>query len=104
MSDEIKLEKTHALLEKMAVHLANEGPTRREINERFEKIERHLELMDQKKADKSDVDQVNEKLDLILVGLDHQAKQLDIIRTEQAAVSHAINRHENRITALEEKE
>ena len=41
---------------------------------------------------------------IVLTGLnDEQATQLDIIRTEQVATNAALQRHEKRITALEEK-
>ena len=36
--------------------------------------------------------------------MDAEAKQLDIIRSEQAAFAHSFNRVEKRITALEEKD
>ena len=39
----------------------------------------------------------------MLYGMDAQAKQLDIIRTEQVATNAALQRHEKRITVLEEK-
>ena len=96
-------EKTHALLEKLAEYIMNEVPTRQEVNARFENIdarfvqlEMRLDKLEQEKADKQDIQ-------LILDGMDAQAKQLDIIRTEQAATNAALLRHEKRITALEEK-
>ena len=82
----ITLEKTHALLEKLAEYVMNKIPD----------IEEKLDKMKQEKADKRDIQ-------LILDGMDAQAKQLDIIRTEQAATNAALLRHEKRITALEEK-
>jgi transcriptional regulator of heat shock response len=59
----------------------------------FQAIEEKLD----QKADKADVRK-------ILDGLDSQGKQLDIIRTEQAATSHAINRMDKRIANLEQNE
>ena len=90
MSD-ITAEKTQALLEKLAEYVMNEVPTRREINARFTQLE--LELQETKKNVRS-----------ILDGMDTQAKQLDIIRTEQAATNADLLIHEKRISALEEKD
>ena len=89
MSD-ITFEKTHALLEKFAEYVMDEVPARREMNTRFERVE-------------SDVQETKENVRLILNGMDAQIKQLDIIRTEQVATNAALQRHEKRITTLEEK-
>ena len=94
---DITLEKTHALLEKLAEYVMNEVPTRREMNVRFEQVERKLETIEEEKADKKDIR-------TILNGMDAQVKQLDIIRTEQVATNAALQRHEKRIATLEEKE
>jgi len=94
---DITPEKTHALLEKLAEYVMNEVPTRREMNSRFRQVEEKLDKIEQGKADKHDIQR-------ILDGMDAQAKQLDIIRTEQAATNAALLRHEKRITALEEKD
>ena len=96
MSD-ITPEKTHALLEKLAEYVMNEVPTRREMDSRFRQVEEKLDKIEQGKADKHDIQR-------ILDGMDAQAKQLDIIRTEQAATNAALLRHEKRISALEEKD
>ena len=74
----------------------NEVPTRREMNGHFTQVEEKLDKLEQEKADKQDIQ-------LILDGMDTQAKQLDIIRTEQMATNAALLRHEKRITSLEEK-
>ena len=95
--NKITLEKTHALLEKLAEFVMNEVSTKQETNKRFEQLEQRLEKTEQQKADKTDVRK-------ILDGLDSQAKQLDIIRTEQTATLHVINRIEKRVANLEEKE
>jgi chromosome segregation ATPase len=108
MSDEITLEKTHALLEQLAEHVMNKVasrhelekltehvinnvPTRQEMDSRFNNMETRLA-------------NIESKFDAMMNGMDAQAKQLDTIRIEQAAFSHAIDRHEKRITALEEKD
>ena len=97
---EINLEKVHSLLEKLAEYVMNEVPTNRKVDARFEQVERRFEKIEKElesKADKKDIQ-------LILNGMDAQAKQLDIIRTEQVATNAALQRHEKRITALENKE
>ncbi|NIA12271.1 MAG: hypothetical protein GWP10_21770 [Nitrospiraceae bacterium] len=85
MSDRT-LEKTHALLERLAEYVMTKIP----------KIEQKLDKLELEKADKRDIR-------LILDGMDAQAKQLDIIRTEQVATNAGLLRHEKRIRALEEK-
>ena len=110
MSD-ITLEKTHALLEKLAEYVMNEVPTRREMNARFENIDaRFVQLEAELQTTKTDVQEIKmdlretrENIGLILDGMDVQTKQLDIIRIEQVATNAALLRHEKRITALEEK-
>ena len=105
---EITLEKTHALLEKLAEYVMNEVPnksevaTKDEMNARFEQVDRRFALMEQRlekleleKADKKDIE-------TILTILDKQSKQLDIIRTEQVAFNHAFRRLEKRVEALEQ--
>jgi len=101
---DITPEKTHALLEKLAEYVMDKIPT---IEKKFDQ-----------KANKSDfaglaqradeiqqhIKENKQKLNIIIDGLDAQAKQLDIIRTEQAATNAALLRHEKRISALEEKD
>ena len=105
---EITLEKTHALLEKLAEYVMNEVPTKRDVDARFaqvdgrfEQIDRRFALMEQRldkleleKADKQDIE-------TILNILDKQTNQLDIIRTEQVAFDHAFRRLEKRLEILE---
>jgi polyphosphate kinase 2 (PPK2 family) len=78
--NKITPEKTHTLLEKLAKYVMNEVPTKHEVQ------------------------QVKTKVNSIMEGMDAQGKQLDIIRTEQAATSHAINRMDKRIANLEQNE
>ena len=103
MSD-ITPEKTHALLERLAEYVMNEVPTRKEMNAHFVQLEAELQTT---KIDiqeiKMDLRETGENIGSILNGMDAQAKQLDIIRTEQVATNAALLRHEKRITALEEK-
>ena len=77
------------------------------VNDSFEKIAQYLanyvvtkEDLEQK-ADKKDVKKLEEKMDALLGGMDKQAGQPAIIRTEQASFNHAINRVENRVEKLD---
>ena len=99
---DITIEKTHDLLEKLAEYVMNEVPTRREMNELPTKHEMYEAL--EKKADKKDVEKIKQGINTLLNGMDAQAKQLDIIRTEQVTTNAALQRHEKRITSLEEKQ
>lgn len=97
---------THALLEKFIEYVTTEVPTKKEINARLDKIEQELH----QKADKSEVNEIKkdvkdnkQKINIILNGQDKQAKQLDDIKTELAATNSALLRHEQKITALEQK-
>ena len=106
----IKPEDTHALVEKLVEYVTNEVPTKKEmnskfeqvdskfakVNSRFDQIENRLASLEEKKADKKDIQN-------IINILDRQAKQLDDIKTEQAATNSALLRHEERITALRQK-
>ena len=97
---EITLEKVHSLLEKLAEYVMNEVPTNRRVDVRFEQVERRFERIEKElesKADKKDIQ-------LILNGLDAQAQQLDIIRTEQVTFHSAFSRLEKRVTNLDEKQ
>ena len=105
MSDEITPEKTHALLEQLAEHVMNKMATKPEMNDHFVHVEANFQQMNSRLTQvEVDLQQTKRNVELILDGMDAQAKQLDIIRIEQAAFSHAIDRHEKRITALEEKD
>jgi len=105
MSD-ITLEKMHKLLEKLAEHVVNKVPTREEVitKEEFSKAINYLHGALDKKADKKDVEKIEQGISTLLEGMDAQVKQLDIIRTEQVATNTALQRHEKRIATLEEKQ
>ena len=135
---EITLEKSHALLKKLAEYVMNEAPrksevpTKQEMNERFEQVDARFAQVDERfaqvderfaqvderfeqvderfermarvladKADKKDIEVVQQKLDKLLEGMDSQIMQLDIIRTEQYATSATLDRHEQRLEKLE---
>ena len=65
----ITLEKTYALLEKLAEYVMNEVPTRKEMDAKLACLERRLE----EKADKQDVKRLEEKVDRIIEGMDAMA-------------------------------
>ncbi len=92
---DITLEKTHALLEQLAEYVTTQVATRQELNEL-----RHE--MNEKFALKADVQRIDDKVDLILEGMDAQAQQLDILRTDMKAVSGTLDFHEGRLGSLEE--
>ena len=64
---------------------------------RIPAIENTLDRIEQQKADKTDIDK-------IMGVLDTQAQNIDIMRTERFAISGTLDRHEKRITSVEEKE
>ncbi|HDQ15607.1 MAG TPA: hypothetical protein ENN45_00935 [Bacteroidetes bacterium] len=106
--EEITLEKIHAMLERMAEHIVNEVPTKKEVDEKFQKVDEKfqrvydaiLELKEEK-TDKKDFEILKNKLETLLDGQYEIIKQLDIIRTEQYATSATLDRHEQKLEALE---
>ena len=91
---EITREKTHALLEKLAEYVMTQVSTRAEMNDlRYE--------MNEKFALEADVKRIDNKTDLILEGMDAQAKQLDGLRIDMKAVSRTLDDHEGRLAGLE---
>ena len=101
MSD-ITPEKTHALLERLAEYVMNEVATKKELNQKADKND-FIVLKHEIDKVRQDVKENKAILNIIIESMDAQAKQLDIIRTEQAATNAALLRHEKRITVLEEK-
>ena len=102
MSD-ITLEKTHALLKKLAEYVMNEVATKKELVQKADKND-FIVLKQDVDEIRQDVKENKKKLNIIIDGMDTQIKQLDIIRTEQVATNVALQRHEKRITVLEEKQ
>ena len=109
---EITLEKTHALLEKLAEYVMSDVPkksemmTRKELENRFQQIENEL----MRKADKADLMDVKEDLNtlkenvrMLLNGMDGMVKNLDVIKTEQAAFISGLKRLEHRVEVLEKR-
>ena len=111
MSD-ITLEKTHALLEKLANYVMSELPTRIEMNETLaQKADKaDLFLLDSKVSQLDEkinyldgkLNRIDEKMNLMLNGMDAQAQQLDILSTDMKAVSGTLDLHEERLGTLEE--
>jgi citrate synthase len=93
---EITIEKTHSLLEKLADYVMNEVPrkdevpTKREMDARFDQVEKRL-------------DRVENDVKLILDGMDTQVKDMEILKTEQIALKSGLGRVEKRVDLLEEK-
>ena len=101
--EKITLEKMHALLEKLAEYVMNEVPrkddvpTKNELNEKIWQLQQAIDP----KADKKDVEMLQNDLRKLLDGQDDMIKQLDIIRTEQYAFNAAFKRVEKRVEVLE---
>ena len=94
--DKITLEKTHALLEKLAEHVMNNIPTKQEMNARFERVDTRFDRVE------LDLKETKTDVKTIIEGMDTQAKELEIVRHERIAISHTLDRHEQRITKLEQ--
>ena len=94
---EITLEKTHSLLEKLADYVMNETPTKREMDARFDQVEKRLDRVE------SDVRDTRRDVKLILDGMDTQVKDMEILKTEQIALKSGLGRVEKRVDSLEEK-
>ncbi|MBN1560795.1 hypothetical protein JW998_11130 [candidate division KSB1 bacterium] len=78
---EITLERTHALLEKLAEYVMTQVPTRRELDERFEQIDKRFE-----------------QIDATIHGIH---SQLDLIRTEQRVFAKTFELHHKRLELVE---
>ena len=112
----ITLEKTHALLENLAEYVMTEVPTRNELQHGLNELRHEMDGVRQEmdgfrqemmvqlalKADKSDVQRIDKNVEQILQGMDAQAQQLDILRTDMRAVSKTLDFHEERLGTLEE--
>ena len=90
--EKVRLEQTHALLEKLAEYVMTKLPTRQEVDDK-------LAL----KADKADVERLDNKINMILEGMDAQIQQLDIIRIDMKAIGGTLDMHERRLGNLEER-
>lgn len=102
---EITPEKTHRLLEKLVEHVMNNVPTKGEVpsNVQFQYLTGKVcSLEDKVNSIEGKTDALEKKVDTLLDGIDKQAQQLDIIRTEQIAFDHAFNRLEKRVEKVEQ--
>ena len=102
---EMSLEKTYALLEKLAEYVMTQVATKQEVNDLRHEMNEKFET----KADKIDVDrlgqkvnQLDNKVNLILEGMDAQAKRLETLTIENMSTSRTLNIHEDRLGELEE--
>ena len=97
-------EKTHALLEKLADYVMTEIPAIKEkLDQKADKTDIFLVANDVSEL-KNDVRSVKATQQSMLNNMDFQAKQIDILRTEQLAQSKTLDRVDKRVKALEEKE
>lgn len=102
---EITLEKTHALLEKLAEYVMTQMATHQELDEwrqemnamRFEMIEKI-----KAKANNADVHRIDRNVKLILEGMDAQAKRLETLTIDNISTSRTLKIHEDRLGDVEE--
>jgi hypothetical protein len=69
----------------------NELPTHKEMDAKPTQLEFRLNARLEQKADKQDLKKVEDKIDMLLEGVDAQAGQPDIQRTETVAVSKTLD-------------
>jgi peptidoglycan hydrolase CwlO-like protein len=119
----ITLEKSHALLTKLAEYVMNELPKMdaklSKLDARMDQLDARMDQLDtrmdrfdtridhfearlEQKADKQDLKRIEDKIDMLLEGMDAQAGQLDFLRTEMAAVSKTLDVHNERLGKLEQ--
>ena len=117
----VTLDQTHALLEKLAEYVMTEIPAIKEkLDQKADKADL-LQKADkadlQQKADKIDLvllsdkmdslqknaERLDNKIDMILEGMDAQTQQLDIIRIDMKAMGGTLDMHERRLGNLEER-
>lgn len=121
---EITLERLYLLVENMADYLMTKVATKEEVNRLTERVDRLTERVDQltERFDELTIrvdsltvrvgrleeqfeqfrTEVRQKFDQVLEGMDAQAGQLDILRTELASQSHTLDVYNVRIGNLEE--
>ena len=100
--EEITLEKTHALLERLAEYVMTQVATRGELNElrqdmneRFEQVDKRFEQIDKRFEQ---VDKRFEQIDKQFVNIE---EQLGVIRSEQQVFTQTFELHHRRFTRLE---
>ena len=106
---EITLEKTHALLEKLAEHVMNKVATKQEfrelrqdMNQRFEQVDKRFEQVDKRFEQ---VDKRFAQIDAHFQQVDRQFAnihgELGLIRAEQRVFSQSFDLHNKRLEQLE---
>ena len=102
--NKITPEKTHDLLEKLADYVMTEIPAIKEkLDQKADKTDIFLVANNVSEL-KNDVRDVKATQQSMLNNMNFQAKQIDILRLEQLAQSKTLDRVDNRVKALEEKE
>ena len=81
--ENVTLEQTHALLEKLAEYVMNQVPTRAEMDKRFEQMDKQFEQVDKQ--------------------FHEIRQQIDLIRTGQAVFAKTFELHHKRLGILEEQ-
>ena len=114
---EITLESLYLLVENMADYLMTKVATKEEVNRLTERVDQLTERFDELtiRVDSLTVrvgrleeqfeqfrTEVRQKFDQVLEGMDAQAGQLDMLRTELASQSHTLDVYNIRIGNLEE--
>ncbi|HOC89863.1 MAG TPA: hypothetical protein PKI90_09960 [bacterium] len=121
---EITLERLYLLVENMADYLMTKVATKEEVNRLTERVDQLTERVDQltERFDELTIrvdsltvrvgrleeqfeqfrTEVRQKFDQVLEGMDAQAGQLDMLRTELASQSHTLDVYNVRIGDLEE--
>ncbi len=114
---EITLERLYLLVENMADYLMTKVATKEEVNRLTERVDQLTERFDELtiRVDSLTVrvgrleeqfeqfrTEVRQKFDQVLEGMDAQAGQLDMLRTELASQSHTLDVYNVRIGDLEE--
>ncbi|MBN1466110.1 hypothetical protein JXA02_10130 [candidate division KSB1 bacterium] len=108
---EITLEKTHALLERLAEYVMTQVATRQEMNDRFAQVDERFAQIDKKfeQIDKR-FEQIDKKFEQIDERFEQSDKsiqgirtQLDLIRTEQQIFVKTFDLHHKRLVLLEDE-
>ena len=94
--EEITLEKTHALLEKLAEYVMNEMVTRKEMDARFEQVDKRFEQIDKR------FEQIDKRFEQVDRQLADIRGELGLVRAEQRVFSQSFDLHHKRLERLEE--
>ena len=99
-----KINQVDTKIDKLADYVMNEVPRKDEVPSKaeFQSLAGKVgSLEDKVNSIESKTDALGEKVDTLIDGMDRQAQQLEIIRTEQTAFNHGFNRLEERVEKLE---